>query len=156
MNTLTSPLSVAFDSLHTPRSSTADPYASQAQTSDLLRHGAEYRRQRINASDMITTDEAAERTGTTRVTINAWIKSGRCVGVAHLRRGFKVPKWQFEPWVFPVIQSLSEALGTRDGWSLLSFLETPHEALDGWPPRLALEQGVPGQRIVDLATAQGH
>jgi hypothetical protein len=156
MNTLTSPLSVAFDALPTPRSSTADPYASEAQTSALLRRGAEYRRQRINASDMITTDEAAELSGTTRVTINAWIKSGRCVGVTHLRRGFKMPKWQFEPFVFPVIQSLSGAMGTSDGWSLLSFLETPHEALDGSTPRLALEQGVPGQRIVDLATAQGH
>jgi hypothetical protein len=55
-----------------------------------------------------------------------------------------------------VIQSLSEALGTTDGWQMLSFLETPHEALDGLAPRIALEQGVSGQRIVDLATAEGH
>lgn len=156
MNTLTSPFSVACDSLNTRRSGTADPYASEAQTTALLRHGAEYRRQRINASDMITTDEAAELSGTTRVTINAWIKSGRCIGVTHLRRGFKMPKWQFEPYVFPVIQLLSEALGTTDGWQMLSFLETPHEALDGMAPRIALEQGVAGQRIVDLATAEGH
>ncbi|MDP3165917.1 MAG: hypothetical protein Q8N06_10770, partial [Hydrogenophaga sp.] len=109
MNTLTSPFSVALDSLNPRRSSTADPYASEAQTTVLLRRGAEYRRQRINASDMITTEEAAELSGTTRVTINAWIKSGRCIGVTHLRRGFKIPKWQFEPYVFPVIQALSEA-----------------------------------------------
>jgi hypothetical protein len=105
---------------------------------------------------MITTDEAAELSGTTRVTINAWIKSGRCIGVAHLRRGFKMPRWQFEPYVFPVIQLLSEALGTTDGWQMLSFLETPNEALDGLAPRIALEQGVSGQRIVELATADGH
>lgn len=156
MNTLTSPFSVAFGSPDTRRPSTADPYASEAQTTALLRRGAEYRRQRINASDMITTDEAAELSGTTRVTINTWIKTGRCIGVTHLRRGFKLPKWQFEPYVFPVIQSLSEALGTADGWQMLSFLETPQEALDALAPRIALEQGVPGQRIVDLATAQGH
>lgn len=156
MNTLTSPFSVVFDSISPRRTSTADPYATEAQTAALLRRGAEYRLQRINASDMITTDEAANLSGTTRVTINAWIKSGRCIGVAHLRRGFKMPKWQFEPYVFPVIQSLSEALGTTDGWQMLSFLETPHEALDGLAPRIALEQGVSGQRIVDLATAEGH
>jgi hypothetical protein len=127
-----------------------------AQTAALLSRGADYRRQRINASDMITTDEAAELSGTTRVTINSWIKRGRSIGVAHLRRGFKMPKWQFEPYVFPVIQSLSEALGTTDGWQMLSFLETPHEALDGLAPRIALEQGVSGQCIVDLATAEGH
>jgi len=156
MNTLTSPFSVVFDSISPRRSSTADPYATEAQTTALVRRGADYRRQRINASDMITTDEAAELSGTTRVTINSWIKSGRCIGVAHLRRGFKMPKWQFEPYVFPVIQSLSDALGTTDGWQMLSFLETPHEALDGLAPRIALEQGLSGQRIVDLATAEGH
>jgi hypothetical protein len=39
---------------------------------------------------------------------------------------------------------------------MLSFLEKPHEALDGLAPRIALEQGAPGQRIVDLAAAVGH
>ncbi len=156
MNSLTSPFSVALDPFNSRRNSTADPYATEAQTAALLRRGAEYRRQRINASDMITTDEAADLSGTTRVTINTWIKSGRCIGVTHLRRGFKMPKWQFEPYVFPVILSLSKALGTTDGWQMLSFLETPHEALDGLAPRIALEQGVTGQRIVDLATAEGH
>lgn len=156
MNTLTSPFSVAFDPVNISRPSKEDPYASEAQTTALLRRGAEYRLHRINASDMITTDEAAELSGTTRVTINAWIKSGRCIGVSHLRRGFKMPKWQFEPYVFPVIQPLSQALGTTDGWQMLSFLETPHEALDGLAPRIALEQGVQGRRIVDLAAAEGH
>jgi hypothetical protein len=156
MNTLTSPFSVALDPFNSRRNSTADPYATEAQTAALLRRGADYRRQRINASDMITTDEAADLSGTTRVTINTWIKSGRCIGVTHLRRGFKMPKWQFEPYVFPVIQSLSEALDTTDGCQMLSFLETPHEALDGLAPRIALEQGVTGQRIVDLATAERH
>ena len=156
MNTLTSPFTAAFEALNNRRASSAEAYASEAQTIALLRRGAEYRLQRINASDMITTDEAADLGGTTRVTINSWIKSGRCIGVTHLRRGFKMPKWQFEPYVFPVIHSLSEALGTTDGWQMLSFLETPFEALDGLAPRIALEQGVPGQRIVDLATAEGH
>jgi len=33
--------------------------------------------------------------------INAWIKSGRCIGVSNLRRGFKLPRWQFEPRFAP-------------------------------------------------------
>lgn len=156
MNTLTHPFSGAFEPVNVLRAAVADSYASEAQTTALLRLGAEYRRQRINASDMITTDEAAELSGTTRVTINAWIKSGRCIGVSHLRRGFKMPKWQFEPYVFPVIQQLTEGLGTTDGWQLLAFLESSHPALDGLAPRTALEQGVAAQRIVDLATAEGH
>ena len=155
MNTLTFPLSVALET-PTRRTVSADPYASGAQTDALLRSGAAYRRERMQAADMITTDEAAELTGASRVTINAWIKAGRCIGVSHLRRGFKLPRWQFEPFVFPHLQPLSQALGTTDGWPLLAFLESPHPALDGQTPRVALEQGVDAQHVLGLATAEGH
>lgn len=79
--------------MQSENAATSDPYASETQTNALLRYGAQYRLQRIQAQDMITTDEAAALTGTTRVTMNAWIKSGRCIGVSHLRRGFKLPRW---------------------------------------------------------------
>jgi hypothetical protein len=155
MNTLTFPLSVA---LETPArlSGPADSYASEAQTDALLRSGAVYRRERIQAADMITTDAAADLAGSTRVTINAWIKAGRCIGVSHLRRGFKLPRWQFEPFVFPHLHPLSQALGTTDGWALLAFLESPHPALDGQTPRVALEQGTEARRVLGLAMAEGH
>lgn len=137
-------------------SATDGPYATAAQTQTLLRSGAQYRRERMDAADMISTDEAAELAGTTRVTVNAWIKAGRCIGVAHLRRGFKLPSWQFEPAVWPVLQPLAKAVGTTDGWQLLSFLESPAIALDGQTPRAALEQGAAPGRILELATAEAH
>ncbi|MGS5086307.1 helix-turn-helix domain-containing protein [Hydrogenophaga sp. A37] len=157
MNTLSIPLG---STVKAPRRSTthapADPSVREAQTTALLRSGAAYRHDRIQAADMVTTDEAAELAGATRVTINTWIKAGRCIGVAHLRRGYKLPRWQFEPFVFPHLQPLSQALGATDGWQLLAFLESPHPALDGKTPRVALEQGVDAQRVLDLATAVGH
>jgi hypothetical protein len=52
-------------------------YATATQTAALLRSGVQYRRDRMEAVDMISTDQAAELTGTSRVTINAWMKSGR-------------------------------------------------------------------------------
>jgi hypothetical protein len=156
MNALTPPVSVAFDAVKPRRFVTVDPYASEAQTTALLRRGAEYRLHRINASDMITIDKAGLLSGTSRLTINAWIKSGRCIGVAYLHSGTKVPKWQFEPSVFPVIQTVYETLGVTDWWPVLSFLETPHVALAGLTPRIALEQGMTRQRIFELATAEGH
>jgi hypothetical protein len=156
MNALTPPVSVAFDAVKPRRFVTVNPYASEAQTTALLRRGAEYRLHRINASDMITIDEAGLLSGTSRLTINAWIKSGRCIGVAYLRSGTKVPKWQFEPSVFPVIQTVYEALGVTDWWPVLSFLETPHVALAGLTPRIALERGMTRLRIFGLATAEGH
>jgi excisionase family DNA binding protein len=140
-----------------PRPATADsPYATAAQTAALLRSGAQYRRDRMEAADMITTDEAAELAGTSRVTVNAWIKSGRCIGVANLRRGFKLPRWQFEPAIWPALQPLAKSLGTSDGWQMLAFLESPATALDGQTPRAALEQGAKLERILALATAEAH
>lgn len=134
----------------------ADPYATAAQSVAVLRSGAEFRKNRIAAADMLTTEEAAEVTGVSRVTINAWIKQNRCIGIANLRRGFKLPKWQFEPQVFELIQPLFEALGTTDSWSVLAFLENSQEALDRRTPLVALEQGESTERILQLARAEGH
>ena len=134
----------------------ADPYATAAQSVAVLRSGLEFRKNRIAAADMLTTEEAAELTGVSRVTINAWIKQNRCIGIANLRRGFKLPKWQFETQVFELIQPLFEALGTTDGWSVLSFLENSQEALDRRTPLVALEQGESAERILQLAVAEGH
>ena len=134
----------------------ADPYATAAQSVAVLRSGLEFRKNRIAAADMLTTEEAAELTGVSRVTINAWIKQNRCIGIANLRRGFKLPKWQFEPQIFELIQPLFEALDTTDSWSVLAFLENSQDALDRRTPLVALEQGESVERILQLAMAEGH
>jgi len=154
MNTL--PIPSPFAPFHQERRDASDPYASAGESSQLLRSGAQFRRERIEANDMITTDEAAHLAGTSRVTINAWIKSGRCIGVSNLRRGFKLPIWQFEPAIWPILHPLAKSLGTADGWQLLSFLESPSMALDGKTPRVALEQGIATDRVLALANAEAH
>ena len=156
MNTLTLLSPFATETAQPRDAATNSPYASAAQTGAVLRSGAQYRRDRMDAADMITTDEAAELAGTSRVTVNAWIKSGRCIGVSNLRRGFKLPRWQFEPAIWPQLQPIAKCLGTSDGWQLLAFLETPATSLDGQTPRSALEQGAPPGRILALATAEAH
>lgn len=138
------------------RETPADPYASVAQSAALLRSGAQYRRDRMEAADMVSTDDAADLAGTSRVTINAWIKAGRCIGVSNLRRGFKLPRWQFEPAVWALLQPIAKSLGTSEGWQMLAFLETPLTALDGQTPRAAIEQGIPAERILALATVEAH
>jgi hypothetical protein len=156
MNTFAISSPFASDTAQPRHEADTSPYATAAQTAAVLRSSAQYRRERLDAADMITTDEAATLAGTTRVTINAWIKSGRCIGVSHLRRGFKLPRWQFEPAIWPALQPVAKQLGTPDGWQLLAFLESPATALDGQTPRAALEQGAPLDRIVALATAEAH
>ena len=156
MNTLTLHSPFAPHTVPSSHVSSDSPYATAAQTAAVLRSGAQYRRDRMDAADMISTDDAAALAGTTRVTVNAWIKNGRCIGVSNLRRGFKLPRWQFEPTIWPALQPLAKSLGTQDGWQLLTFLESPAAALDGKTPRAALEQGVNLERVLALATAEAH
>lgn len=130
-------------------------YISLDATRALLLGSLEARTERLDASDMLSTDEAADLVGTTRVTINAWIAKGRCIGLAQTKRGFKVPRWQFEPAVWATIPRLSDALGTTDGWAMLAFLESPHGGLRGMTPLAALERGQV-QRILNLADQDGN
>lgn len=130
------------------------PYVSAAQTRSLLAGSLAARTERLQADDMLSTDQAAELAGTTRVTINAWITKGRAIGLTQTRRGFRLPKWQFEPAIWDTIPALAKALGTAEGWSLLSFLETPLGGLKGRTPRQAIEQG-DAARVIELAVAEG-
>ena len=121
--------------------SSESDYLSVAQTQALLVDSLAARIARLAAGDMVSTDEAAALAGASRVTVNAWIDRGRCIGLAQTKRGFRVPAWQFEPAFWPAVLLLAQALGTTDGWALLSFLETPLGALEGRTPRSAIEQG---------------
>lgn len=126
-----------------------------AEVRALLAGSLAARQQRLAAADMISTDEAAQLVATTRVTINAWIAKGRAVGLTQTKRGFRMPRWQFEPSMWEALPKLSTALGTTEGWALLSFLESPHGALDGRSPRQAIEQGQAG-RVIDIAGHEGN
>lgn len=127
---------------------------AQRSVEALLATSLEARHSRLNAGDMLSTDEAAQLVGTSRVTVNAWIKKGRAIGLSQTTRGFKLPKWQFEPLFWNALPKVSAALSLTEGWALLSFLETPHEALDGMTPRVAIERGMI-DRVLEVAAAEG-
>lgn len=130
-------------------------YATLTETRELIAGSLAARNARLAAQDMVSTDEAANLAGTSRVTINAWIDKGRCIGLTQTKRGYRVPVWQFEPQVWEMIPKLSAALGTTDGWTLLNFLEAPNGALGGNTPRVAIEQGH-GDRVLALASHEGN
>ena len=130
-------------------------YLSVEETAELLAQGAEARRKRLDAADMISTDEAAELAGATRKTVINWIDKGRAIGLSQTKRGFKLPRWQFEPAMWAAMEKLAPALGVTEGWAILAFLETPLGGLDGRTPRQAIEQGE-AERVVQLAEAEGY
>jgi len=141
----------ATSSARTPRApQRPSPYLSSVQTKALFASSLAARMERLSAEDMVSTDEAAALVGTTRVTINAWIAKGRAIGLTQTRRGFRLPRWQFEPQCWAALPALSQALGTVEGWALLAFLETPLGGLSGKTPRQALEQGQL-ERVLALA-----
>ena len=131
------------------------PYLSPAETRSLLLDSLAQRQQRLLAPDMLSTDEAAARVGTSRVTINAWIAKGRAIGLTQTKRGFRLPDWQFEPRIWDALPTLTQAIGTPEGWALLAFLESPLGALDGRTPRQAIEQGE-AARAQALARHEEH
>lgn len=130
-------------------------YVSLEETRVLLSSSLAARKARLAADDMLSTDEAAELANTSRVTINAWIAKGRCIGLSQTKRGFRLPRWQFEPRLWPLVPKLAAALDTTEGWALLTFLETPHGALGGATPRAAIEQGQ-GKRVLEIAEQEGN
>lgn len=132
----------------------SSPYASPAETRRLLASGLAARSARLAASDMVSTDEAGKLANASRVTINAWIAKGRCIGLSQTKRGYRVPSWQFEPRMWELLSKLAGALGSKDGWDLLSFLETSHGGLEGRTPRAAVEQG-DAARVLELAAHEG-
>ncbi|MCM5681555.1 hypothetical protein M8A51_18675 [Schlegelella sp. S2-27] len=131
----------------------SNDFVSLAETKALMAGSLAMRQQRLDAGDMVSTDEAAQMTGTTRVTMNAWIDSGRAIGLTRIKRGFRLPKWQFDAPMWDTLPRLTKALGTNEGWAVLTFLETPHPGLDGATPRQAIERGMQ-DRAVTLAGAE--
>lgn len=106
------------------------------------------------SADMVTTGVAAQLMGTTPETVAKWIAEGRAIGMNKTPRSYRLPKWQFEPVLWDALPALTHALGSGDGWSLLSFLESPCGGLGGRTPRQAIEQGDVA-RAIDLAMAMG-
>jgi len=133
----------------------ADDYAPASETRALLAGSLTVRQQRLAAADMLSTDEAAQLVGTTRVTINAWIAKGRAIGLRQVKRGYRMPRWQFEPMLWEALPQIVAALGVSEGWALLSFLESPQGALGGLTPRQAIEQGRAAQ-VTAIAEQEGH
>jgi hypothetical protein len=130
-------------------------YVPATEVRALLANSLAARQQRLGADDMISTDEAAKLVQTTRVTINAWIAKGRAIGLTQTKRGFRMPRWQFEPSMWDSLPRMSAALGTAEGWAILSFLETPHGGLNGIAPRQAIEQGHM-DRVLKIAEHEGN
>lgn len=102
---------------------------------------------------MLTLDQAAERLEVAPSDMLRLVECGRAVGLLGRPLTMRLPAWQFDPPVWSALETLGRELGTRDGWALLGFLETPLGGLDGRMPRTAIEQA-DIERVMTLARDQ--
>lgn len=104
---------------------------------------------------MLTLTEAAHLAGVSQLVLGEWVKEGRAIGLEWPPGEWHLPAWQFEAPIWNVLESLGVALGVKEGWALLTFLETPHGGLDGVAPKEALLRGVSVDRIQLIAESDG-
>lgn len=130
-------------------------YVPAREVSILLKRGSADRQRRLAAADTISYVEAARLMKVSNTTMVAWILSGRAIGLRQARGGFRMPRWQFEPAVWAALPRLSAALGTIEGWALLSFLESPHGALEGRTPRWVIGEGHV-DTVIEVAEQDGN
>ncbi|MEJ8816194.1 hypothetical protein WKW77_34455 [Variovorax ureilyticus] len=105
---------------------------------------------------MMTLAEAAAELDIEASAIAKALAEGRCIGIVDSAGDLRLPIWQFEPTVWFEIELIGEQLGSVDGWTLLQFLEVPSASLEGISPRMALERGVPRERVLAAAASYAH
>lgn len=112
--------------------------------------------ERAERADMVDLASAAVLTGATPAQVRGWTatKPPRVIALRHSTLGWRYPRWQFQPALWPVVHQLAGAL-EGNGWAMLAWMETPLGALGGRAPRLALEQGELAERVLSLAAADG-
>jgi hypothetical protein len=106
-------------------------------------------------ADMVTLGEAAKLSGVSSARLRRWAvgRYPKVIAIHH-RNGLRLPRWQFDGALWPVVQRLTRILDAG-GPAALGWLETPLGAFEGRTPREALEQGERADRVLALAAAEG-
>jgi len=102
--------------------------------------------------DMVSLEDAAAlaRLPVSRLRRWATQKRPRVMAFQHTDLGYRLPVWQFDAKIFPVVKSLAAELQSN-AFGMLAWLETPLGALNGLTPRAALEQGADPDVLLELA-----
>ena len=128
-------------------------HAPASEARALLRLSKPHMRARLQAADMATVKEAFGLVGLTPDAIKKRVAGGNLLGLKGAGLGLRLPRWQFSEPMSSAMPKVMSGLGTRDPWSVLSFLESAHGALGGRTPRAAIEQGE-AERVMALAASE--
>ena len=135
------------------RPATMSDYAPAFATRAHLPLARPQMRTGLQAADMATVKEACGLAGLTADAIRQRVANGNILGLKGAGFGLRLPRWQFSEPMSSAIPRIVSGLGTQEPWSVLAFLESPHGALVGRTPRVAMEQGE-SKRVVALAESE--
>lgn len=112
--------------------------------------GEAFKRRELDHPSMLSGEEAARRVGLTRQALDERRKAGTALALAHVKRGFKYPAWQFSDRLAAPLEALWPVLAAVDAWEKYLFLTEPEPLLGGRAPIDALRAG---ERDAVLAVA---
>jgi hypothetical protein len=104
--------------------------------------GAQARTAIFKRPDMLNSQDAAERLGVSRETVNQRRRNRQLLALQHEGRGFRYPAWQLDPGVRKVIADVLAEIGEKpDCWAAYLFFTQANPLLGGATPLQALELG---------------
>ena len=116
------------------------PKASLGGGIERAEQAGEQRKQAVlDQPEMLSAQAAAQRAGMSRQALDDRRKAGRAL--AHLKRGFRYPAWQFEDGVAGAMAAILPALSHLDPWQQYFFFVQAEPLLDGLSPLAALRAG---------------
>jgi len=108
----------------------------------------------LSEPDMLSSDEFAALTGTTRATVNDWRKKSKILALEGAKRGFRLPSWQVgeDGKPYAAIPDLF-AQFNGSAWAVYRFLVQHHPELGGLTGLAVLQRGRPKQALQAASNA---
>ena len=103
--------------------------------------GEIFKRTELGRPFMLSGEEAAKRAGLTRQALDDRRKAGTALAVAHIKRGYKYPAWQFSDRLAEPLAALWPILKPMDSWGKYLFFIEREPLVGGRTPLEALEAG---------------
>jgi hypothetical protein len=109
----------------------------------LLQQGERGMQSVLKSKDMLNLVDAAAVAGVAARTLSNWRNEGKVLALVApgAEKGFRFPRWQFEPTVKAAIPEIIDAFGIDRQWQAHDFLTHPEPLLGGLRPLKELQSG---------------
>jgi hypothetical protein len=103
--------------------------------------GQRLKQQILQRAEMLAPGDAAARAGISRQALDLRRVRNQALALAHIKRGYRYPAWQFDDDVAPTLIQLLAALSHLDPWGQYFFLTQPEPLLEDKSPLAVIRAG---------------